>query len=63
MVQADQQFRSRVTDINRLEVRSARGDMIPLGTLVRIEDSVGPQNVNRFNLFRSATVTARAVRG
>ena len=57
MVQADQQFRSRVTDINRLEVRSARGDMIPLGTLVRIEDSVGPQNVTRFNLFRSSTVT------
>jgi HAE1 family hydrophobic/amphiphilic exporter-1 len=57
MVQADQQFRSRVTDINRLEVRSAAGDMIPLGTLVDIRDTVGPQNVNRFNLFRSSTVT------
>ena len=57
MVQADQQFRSRVTDINRLEVRSAAGDMVPLGTLVRITDTVGPQNVNRFNLFRSSTVT------
>jgi HAE1 family hydrophobic/amphiphilic exporter-1 len=31
--------------------------MVPLGTLVQIRDSVGPQNVNRFNLFRSATVT------
>ena len=36
MVQADQQFRSRVSDINRLEVRSAAGDMVPLGTLVQV---------------------------
>jgi HAE1 family hydrophobic/amphiphilic exporter-1 len=57
MVQADQQFRGKVTDINRLEVRSAAGEMIPLGTLVEIRDTVGPQNVNRFNLFRSSTVT------
>ncbi|MCG6928289.1 MAG: multidrug efflux RND transporter permease subunit [Acidobacteria bacterium] len=57
MVQADQRFRSKVTDINRLEVRAAAGEMVPLGTLVQIRDSVGPQNVNRFNLFRSATVT------
>ncbi len=57
MVQADQQFRSKVTDINRLEVRSAAGDMVPLGTLVQIRDTVGPQNINRFNLFRSSTVT------
>jgi HAE1 family hydrophobic/amphiphilic exporter-1 len=63
MVQADQQFRSRLSDINRLEVRSARGDMIPLGTLVDIRDTVGPQNVNRFNLYRSATVTGEGAPG
>ncbi len=57
MVQADQQFRSKVSDINRLEVRSAAGDMVPLGTLVAVRDTVGPQNVNRFNLYRSSTVT------
>ena len=35
MVQADQDFRSRVSDIERLEVRNARGNMIPVGTLAR----------------------------
>lgn len=63
MVQADQQFRSRITDINRLEVRNASGDMVPLGTLVDISDTVGPQNVNRFNLFRSSTVTGEGAPG
>ncbi|UCF41502.1 MAG: multidrug efflux RND transporter permease subunit [Gemmatimonadota bacterium] len=57
MVQADQQYRARASDIQRLEVRSAQGEMIPIGTLASVRDTVGPQNINRFNLFRSATVT------
>ena len=31
-VQADEQFRSRVSDIDRLEVRNAAGDMVPPAT-------------------------------
>ncbi|MDH4350057.1 MAG: multidrug efflux RND transporter permease subunit [Gemmatimonadota bacterium] len=57
MVQADQEFRARASDIGKLEVRNARGDMIPIATVVSIRDTVGPQTVNRFNLFRSATLT------
>ncbi|HSG81510.1 MAG TPA: efflux RND transporter permease subunit, partial [Gemmatimonadota bacterium] len=57
MVQADQQYRARADDIRRLEVRNARGEMIPIGTLASVRDTVGPQTVNRFNLFRSATLT------
>jgi HAE1 family hydrophobic/amphiphilic exporter-1 len=57
MVQADQQFRAEVGDIQRLEVRDATGNMIPLGTLASVRDTVGPQTVNRFNLYRSATLT------
>ena len=57
MAQADQEFRARPDDIVRLEVRNARGEMIPIGTLVTIEDTVGPQSINRFNLFRSASLT------
>jgi HAE1 family hydrophobic/amphiphilic exporter-1 len=63
MVQADQQFRRRLSDINRLEVRSATGEMVPLGTLVTTRDTVGPQNVNRFNLYRSSTVTGEGAPG
>jgi HAE1 family hydrophobic/amphiphilic exporter-1 len=57
MVQADQQYRARSSDIERLEVRNANGDMIPVGTLASVRDTVGPQTINRFNLFRSATLT------
>jgi HAE1 family hydrophobic/amphiphilic exporter-1 len=57
MAQADQDFRTRPDDIGRLEVRNARGEMIPIGTLATVANNVGPQSVNRFNLFRSATLT------
>ncbi len=56
-VQADQQFRSRVTDIDRLEVRNEAGDMIPLGTLAQVRDTVGPSVIARFNMFPAASVT------
>jgi HAE1 family hydrophobic/amphiphilic exporter-1 len=57
MVQADEQFRAAPDDIRRLEVRNASGNMIPLGTVVSVRDTVGPQTILRYNLFRSATVT------
>ncbi|MDP2469601.1 MAG: multidrug efflux RND transporter permease subunit [Candidatus Palauibacterales bacterium] len=56
-VQADQQFRSRVSDIDRLEVRNASGDMVPMGTIAQVRDTVGPQVITRFNMFRAASIT------
>lgn len=57
MVQADQAFRASADDINRLDVRDAQGNMIPVGTLVSVSDTVGPQSISRHNLFRAATLT------
>ena len=56
-VQADQQFRSKVSDIDRLEVRNAAGDMIPMGTLAQVRDTVGPSVITRFNMFPAASIT------
>ncbi|MCV6596545.1 MAG: efflux RND transporter permease subunit, partial [Mangrovicoccus sp.] len=33
-------------------------DMVPLRTLIDVENVLGPMMLNRFNLFRAATVTA-----
>jgi HAE1 family hydrophobic/amphiphilic exporter-1 len=57
MVQADQQFRSRVDDIGRLEVRNRDGEMVPISTLATIRDTVGPQVISHFNMFPSAQIT------
>ena len=57
MIQADSEFRTRVEDISRLEVRDAAGNMIPLGTLLSVQNTVGPQAVIRYNLYPAATIT------
>jgi HAE1 family hydrophobic/amphiphilic exporter-1 len=63
MVQADEEFRSRVSDIKRLEVRTDEGRMVPLSTLVSVHETVGPSVVNRFNMFPSATITGAPAPG
>ncbi len=59
-VQADAAFRSSAEDIRRLEVRNSRGQMIPLGSVVDIDEAVGPQLVKRYNMYPSATINGRA---
>ncbi len=63
LAQADERFRSAPQDINRLEVRSAAGDMVPLSTLLTVEQAVGPSTVQRFNMFPAATVTGQPAPG
>jgi HAE1 family hydrophobic/amphiphilic exporter-1 len=55
-VQADSQFRLRPEDIELLPVRNKQGSMIPLGTMVKIEPSVGPSLLSLYNLYPSSTV-------
>ncbi len=58
MIQADADFRNTVEDIGRLHVRTQDGQMAPLATLMDVEKVLGPVLLNRYNLFRAATVTA-----
>jgi len=62
-VQADARFRARAEDIRQLEVRDRDGRMIPLGTIATIENVFGPQLINRYNLYPSASLKGRAAPG
>ncbi|OHB78829.1 MAG: transporter, partial [Planctomycetes bacterium RBG_16_64_12] len=56
-IQADPKYRMRVEDIGRLEVRNAKGDRVPLATLIRVKNTSGPAIVNHYNLYPSAEIT------
>jgi len=58
MVQADGSYRDKIEDIGSLYVRSQAGNMVPLSTLMDVENILGPVMLKRHNMFRSATVTA-----
>jgi hydrophobic/amphiphilic exporter-1 (mainly G- bacteria), HAE1 family len=62
-LEAEGQFRTRPEEMARFYVRNARGEMVPLSTLVTIEKTKGPQFTTRFNLYRSAEITGAAAPG
>jgi len=62
-IQADQQFRNQIDDINRLYVRSASGDMVPVSTLATTTFDFGPSLAYRYNQFMSAQINGSAAAG
>jgi multidrug efflux pump len=54
IAQADREFRSRAHDILRLQTRNFEGKMVPLGAMVTVTDTTGPDSAMRYNAFRSA---------
>jgi hydrophobic/amphiphilic exporter-1 (mainly G- bacteria), HAE1 family len=62
-VQSDSRFRLSIDDISKLNVRNARGEMIPIGTLVTITPETGPSLINLYNLYPAASVIGLPARG
>ncbi|MDG9927315.1 MULTISPECIES: efflux RND transporter permease subunit [unclassified Pseudomonas] len=62
-VQADQQFRLEPEQIGQLKVRNNRGEMIPLSTFVKVENSAGPDRVMHYNGFLTAEINGAAAPG
>ncbi|MBX5460481.1 MAG: efflux RND transporter permease subunit [Steroidobacteraceae bacterium] len=56
MAQADAPFRAQKEDVLRLKTRNIHGDMVPLGALVTIEETFGPDVVAHYNGFPSADI-------
>ncbi|MGA7646591.1 MAG: efflux RND transporter permease subunit, partial [Terriglobales bacterium] len=62
-VQADKQFRSHPQDMKQYYVRSDSGAMVPLENLVSITQTVAPQVISHYNLFRAAEIDGSAAPG
>jgi len=62
-VQADTRYRMNLDDVRRLQIRNLRGDMVPLGTLAKLEDRGGPFSVIRYNMYPAAAVQGSAAPG
>jgi HAE1 family hydrophobic/amphiphilic exporter-1 len=62
-VQADAPYRTDPEDIKRLYVRSTQGDMVPMGTLVNVRRTLGPELIVRYNLYPAAQIIGAAAPG
>ncbi len=56
-MQAESEDRLQPADVGKYYVRSRAGDIIPLTTLLTVEDNSGPSYTNRFNMYRSAEIS------
>jgi HAE1 family hydrophobic/amphiphilic exporter-1 len=62
-IQAEEIFRTDPEDIAKLEVRNVRGEMVPLGSLLKVTRSFGPQVIQRSNMYPTAAVRGNAAQG
>ncbi|MDP1584649.1 MAG: multidrug efflux RND transporter permease subunit [Bradyrhizobium sp.] len=56
LAQADASFRQQAEDIGNLRTRNARGDMVPISSMVTVIPTFGPDPVVRYNGFPAADV-------
>jgi hydrophobic/amphiphilic exporter-1 (mainly G- bacteria), HAE1 family len=62
-LQADQPFRKNARDLRQYYVRSDSSGLVPLGNIVTLKETSGPQVINHYNLFRSAEIDGAAAPG
>lgn len=63
IAQADSEFRATPNDIKSLKTRNVNGDMIPLGSVVDVQETFGPDTAMRYNAFRSADISGNPAPG
>ncbi len=61
--QADAPYRLTPDDIGRIKVRNTKGEMMPLGSVVRFKDIAGPARVQRYNLYAATGLNGEGAPG
>lgn len=63
MVQADERFRTDAEDALLLQTRNTHGEMVPLGAVMQLHESYGPNLVQRYNGYPSTDINAKPAPG
>jgi multidrug efflux pump len=60
---ADAPFRARASDVGQLKTRNGAGAMVPLGTVMDLQDIVDADRINRYDLYPSAEINGAGAPG
>jgi multidrug efflux pump len=55
--QADAPYRGQPEDILNFKARNSAGEMVPLGTLVKVLNTTGPDHIVRYDMYPAAEIT------
>jgi len=62
-IQSESEFRDRPEDLRDVFVRSDKGEMIPITALASVENTSGPEVMERFNVFPAAKIMGEPALG
>jgi multidrug efflux pump len=63
IVQADARYRATADNIGQLKVKNIRGEMIPLGSVLQVKQSYGPDRGLRYNAYPAADINGGGAPG
>ena len=63
MIQAKENYRAYPDQINEVYVKSMSGNMVPLSAFAKLVPTVGPDLIERFNVFQAAKVLGNPAAG
>jgi hydrophobe/amphiphile efflux-1 (HAE1) family protein len=63
IAQADAPYRASADNIAQLKVRNVRGEMVPLGSVLTMKQSYGPDQVTHYNGYPAADISGSAAPG
>ena len=62
-MQADAPYRSVMGDLSKVYVKNNQGKMVPISSVIKTENVVGPYLLNRFNMYPSIVINGNAATG
>ncbi len=62
-LQAEDNFRNKATDLEKIYVKNMKGQMVPLMTMINLEQTVGAASITRFNQYRSVQFSGQPSAG
>jgi multidrug efflux pump len=63
IAQADEKFRKNPTDILGLKVRNKNGLIVPVGSIVKVKESYGPDRAEHYNSYLTAPINGAPGKG
>jgi multidrug efflux pump len=63
IAQADEEFRRNPSDLLALKVRNKRGQLVPVGSVVKVSESSGPDRAEHYNSYLTAPINGAPGKG
>lgn len=62
-IEASDQSQRVIDDVLRLSVPNAQGEMVPFSAFTRVEEQLGQNQINRYNMYQTAAITCNVAPG